>query len=142
MDHLESRIMTEADNMLDKAVLEEELKRVVGEKLVIRKALASSGLGEALDGTVIRFSRRFPGQEDTWYAYAGIKANGKWYLTGERSPQSMTWEGLVKWLVSGIAVSYQSISVATELVSLATPLAKAHLRGTKSLVDLDALGQE
>lgn len=40
--------------------------------------------------TVIRFSVRFGGS--TVYHYAGIKANGLWYLTGGIKNRNLTWD--------------------------------------------------
>lgn len=62
---------------------------------------------EPEEGTVIRFHLQFCGAGRT-YHYAAIRAGGKWYLTGSRAPQHLSWEDLLTWMTnkecSGIEV--------------------------------------
>jgi hypothetical protein len=46
------------------------------------------------DGAVIRFRRVIGPRE---YSYAAIRGGGHWYITGNRSPQHLTWSELTRW---------------------------------------------
>lgn len=59
------------------------------------------------DGTVLQFEKSFPNTPDNHYSYVAHRANGYWYLTGERSPQRITWEQLVSWMGLGVHTVYQ-----------------------------------
>lgn len=48
------------------------------------------------DGAVIIFEYQFTPSGQA-YSYAALKAHGKWYTTGPRSPKAYTWEELVSW---------------------------------------------
>lgn len=52
------------------------------------------------DGQVLSFTRTYAGS-DVLYRYAAVRSVGRWYLTGARSPQGLTWLQLATWLVSG-----------------------------------------
>lgn len=52
------------------------------------------------DGQVLSFERTFIGSDQVW-RYAAVRSGGRWWLTGAKSPQGLTWEQLVLWLVSG-----------------------------------------
>lgn len=46
---------------------------------------------------VIFFGKTFGGEKV--YTFAAVKAtNGNWYVTGDRSPQDLTWDRLVEWI--------------------------------------------
>jgi hypothetical protein len=64
------------------------------------------------NGAVIRFALTFgprvldafppgtrnPQPNPTTFMYAGIRAQDKWYLTGENSPQALDWLELLAWI--------------------------------------------
>lgn len=52
------------------------------------------------DSQVLFFTRAYAGS-DVLYRYAAVRSVGRWYLTGARSPQGLTWLQLATWLVSG-----------------------------------------
>lgn len=64
------------------------------------------------DSTIISFERVFGLSWDEAkdvdfagtevYKYAGIKAAGKWHLTGDRAPQKQSWDELICWLNDGV----------------------------------------
>jgi len=89
---------------------------VVSRKTVLRKRLAA--MEEELanlerfpkdtfaDRSVIRFDKGFE-NTDKQYAYAAIKANDRWYLTGSTAPlQGMSWDELVSWMSDGVSEVY------------------------------------
>lgn len=53
------------------------------------------------DGAVLRFTKKFPDGEHR-YTYVATRVDGLWYLTGERSPQGVTWEKLVGFMGLGV----------------------------------------
>lgn len=53
------------------------------------------------DGTKLEFEKTFPGSEQR-YAYLALRAAGRWHLTGQRSPQNVTWEHLVEFMGLGV----------------------------------------
>lgn len=52
------------------------------------------------DGQILYFTRTFVGS-DIMYRYAALRSDGKWYMTGGKSPQGAAWRDLALWLVSG-----------------------------------------
>jgi len=59
------------------------------------------------DGTTLQFQKSFPGTPDTTYSYAAHRVDGRWYLTGARSPQGLTWDALVSWMGLGVSEVYE-----------------------------------
>lgn len=58
------------------------------------------------DGTVIRFAKRFQ-RSGKIYTYAGIRADGLWYLSGKREQgQARTWDELVDFLSGGVPAEH------------------------------------
>lgn len=53
------------------------------------------------DGAILRFVKKFPKSEQS-YAYVATRIDGLWYLTGKRSPQGITWSGLVEFMGLGV----------------------------------------
>jgi len=84
-------------------IIAEELGRDEAEALAALAARTLARLdqiderygSDAEDGSVIRFVRRI---RTRTYSYAAIRAGGYWYVTGNRSPQHLTWSELVRWL--------------------------------------------
>lgn len=58
------------------------------------------------DGAIITFEKKFP-HGDTLYSYVAHKADGRWYVTGERSPQGVSWDDLVDFMGLGVEKVYQ-----------------------------------
>jgi hypothetical protein len=88
----------------DAALAAEVQKKRVEAELELKRSILS-GLGDDLvDGTIVQFWKQFAvgGRE---YMYAAIRADGKWYTTGPKSPKGYTWEEFTLWLASGIPVS-------------------------------------
>jgi hypothetical protein len=51
---------------------------------------------------VFYFKKRFPYSSKGEYAFAGIKAGGYFYLTGNRHTGAMSWEELSDFLMDGV----------------------------------------
>jgi hypothetical protein len=56
-------------------------------------------LDEAADGLVLVF-RWKPSETSKSYAYAALKADDRWYVTGRESPNGLDTEDFVAWLIS------------------------------------------
>jgi len=84
-------------------IIAEELGRDEAEALAALAARTLARLdqieqrygSDAEDGSVIRFTRMI---RTRTYSYAAIRGGGYWYITGNRSPQHLTWSELVRWL--------------------------------------------
>lgn len=59
-----------------------------------------------LDGDVIAFERNFP-HGDQRYSYAAQRADGLWYVTGNKSPNGVPWDKLVDWMGLGVDEVYK-----------------------------------
>lgn len=59
------------------------------------------------DGTTLIFQKGFPSNPDTKYAYSAVRADGLWYVTGNRSPQGITWDEFVNWMGLGVDEIYR-----------------------------------
>lgn len=59
------------------------------------------------DDTTLQFEKSFPGTPDTAYSYVAHRVDGRWYLTGARSPQNLTWDAFVSWMGLGVTTVYQ-----------------------------------
>lgn len=53
------------------------------------------------NGTHLEFVKVFP-NSDKEYPYAALRANDRWFLTGERSPNNITWAQFVDWCGVGV----------------------------------------
>ena len=58
------------------------------------------------DGTTLEFVKVFPNSTKE-YPYRALRADGLWYLTGERSPNRITWEAFVNWAGVGVTEVYK-----------------------------------
>lgn len=58
------------------------------------------------DGATLEFEKRFPGS-DKPYRYVAIKAGDRWHITGQRSPQNVTWKKLVGFMGLGVETVYK-----------------------------------
>lgn len=54
-----------------------------------------------VDGAILRFEKRFPRSEQR-YTYVAARINGRWFTTGKRSPQGITWGELVEFMGLGV----------------------------------------
>lgn len=45
---------------------------------------------------VIVFTKAF-GESKTTFTYAALRVDDKWYITGSRAPQGLSWEDLLLW---------------------------------------------
>jgi len=59
------------------------------------------------DGTTLIFQKSFPHSPDTKYSYSAVRANELWYVTGDRSPQGVTWDEFVSWMGLGVDEVYR-----------------------------------
>lgn len=59
------------------------------------------------DDATIMFSKTFPHTPDKSYSYVATKRNDLWYVTGDRSPNGVTWDALVDWMGLGVEKVYQ-----------------------------------
>lgn len=55
------------------------------------------------DGQVLTFEKHYPNQrlESVKYYHAAIKSGGYWYVTGNRSPNKVTWDALIEFIGYG-----------------------------------------
>jgi hypothetical protein len=99
---------TESDTVYalgaDAALAAEVQKKRVEAELELKRSILSGFGDDLVDGTIVQFWKQFTvgGRE---YMYAAIRADGKWYTTGPKSPKGYTWEEFTLWLVSGIPAS-------------------------------------
>lgn len=93
----------------------EALARRAAEELAFLDRLEDKYGAEPQDGAVIRFTKQFaspsygysaPTSQVVRYTYAGIRANGKWYLTGAKGSQSWSWFELLNWLDEGVPAEH------------------------------------
>jgi hypothetical protein len=59
------------------------------------------------DGTTLQFEKSFPHTPNATYSYAAHKVDGRWYLTGARSPQALTWDAFISWMGLGVSEVYK-----------------------------------
>lgn len=60
-----------------------------------------------VDGDVITFHKKFPNGEKL-FSYAAQRTDGLWYITGNRSPQGITWDKFVNWMGLGVSGIYNA----------------------------------
>lgn len=58
------------------------------------------------DGDVLEFERTFPGSDQA-YRYVALRAEGRWFLTGQRAPQNCSWDRFVAFMGLGVAAVYK-----------------------------------
>src|SRR5688500_15870092 len=61
----------------------------------------------SVDGTTLQFDRNFPANQDKRYSYVADRVEGRWYVTGARAPQGVTWDTLVDWMGLGVDEVYR-----------------------------------
>lgn len=88
-------------DQMDLATATDELDRVNERANILREhitALECAGIDEYEDGTVIRFNKPMiiRGVERK-LAYAAIKKNDAWFVTGVSGPNEVNWTTLVLW---------------------------------------------
>lgn len=73
-----------------------------------------------VDGCVIMFNKTFSTNRAKVYNYAAIRADGRWFTTGPKSPKSYTWAELVSWMIGSDPVNpgVTDIHVVTGVGSL------------------------
>jgi|SRR5688572_158872 len=54
------------------------------------------------NGDTIQFEKSFPNSPSTYYSYAAHRAVDRWFVTGDRSPNNITWDELVSWMGLGV----------------------------------------
>ena len=84
-----------------KRVLEERIASASRELERLEENTKYDRIGQMLDGTIIKFKRRFS-RGGRPYLYAAIKASGSWYTTGPSSPKEYAWEQFLPWILSGL----------------------------------------
>lgn len=60
------------------------------------------------DTDMLRFEKTYP-NSDKAYMYAAVRVDGLYHLTGDKSPDRMTWSELVEWM--GVGVDPKQIDV-------------------------------
>lgn len=91
--------------VLEEVRAEREERRLADAKTKVTAALDALGEDTYDEHTVLRFEKTHGAR---LYTYAVLKANDLWYRTGRdcmHVPQSMTWDDLTLWLVSGTPVT-------------------------------------
>jgi hypothetical protein len=93
---------TEETSVPAREVLTAALDRAAQRLAEYDAAVAAYGEEPQKDGAVIRFRKWFP-RSPFRYSYAAIKADGVWYVTGNRRQFSngVSWDELVKFLIEG-----------------------------------------
>lgn len=94
-------LMNTADDEVARRIQQAKIDREVADKM---RLIEGFGMDDFLDGTVFKFSKKFV-EDGIAYSYAAIKAGGKWYTTGPKSPKGYDWDEFILWLVSGIPSS-------------------------------------
>lgn len=94
-----------------KAELRAEIARRERE---LAKLDALPDFGELVDGTVVALMVTLGRSRP--YAFIGFKTRGRWYLTGQQSPNGATSDELAEWLVS----SGRRLEAATVLAEIET----------------------
>jgi hypothetical protein len=80
---------------------------------------AMPDFGALVDGTVVALTVTYGRSRP--YVVVGYKANGKWYLTGERSPNGVDSEELAHWLTtSGRRLGTAAVLAEIETVTVGT----------------------
>lgn len=75
--------------------------------------------GALVDGTVVAFTVTYGRSRP--YVVVGYKTGGKWYLTGERSPNGVDSEELANWLTtSGRRLGTAAVLAEIETVTVGT----------------------
>lgn len=59
------------------------------------------------NGDHIAFEKSFPGTPERSYSYGAHKVDDRWYITGARSPQGVTWDALLTWMGLGVEKVYK-----------------------------------
>jgi len=59
------------------------------------------------DGDRLQFEKSFPGTPDKRYSYLALRVDGRYHITGARSPQNITWEQFVNWAGLGVNTVYK-----------------------------------
>lgn len=74
-------------------------KQVIEQRIAALEAeaveLERFGEDNYAEGTVLIFKTDFGKASGTTYTYAAVKVVGRWFLTGARSMQGVTWDELV-----------------------------------------------
>lgn len=83
------------------AKLKERVALQEAQSLLERKTAAFDALGADTfeNGDIVAFTKQWTTLVCT---YAAIKANDRWYVTGMRAPNNVTWDNFKLWLVSDI----------------------------------------
>lgn len=78
--------------------------------------LARYGSDDYAEGDVLTFKGDFGNEGGTKYAYAAIKAGGKWHLTGgAKTPSYIGWDALVQFFIKANVQKVRKV-VETERV--------------------------
>jgi hypothetical protein len=60
-----------------------------------------------VDGTTLIFQKGFPSNPDQKYSYSAVRADGLYYVTGNRSPNGLAWDQFVNWMGLGVDEVYR-----------------------------------
>lgn len=134
-----------------KAALRAEIARCERELV---KLEALPGFEELVDGSVVALNVTLGRSRP--YVFIAYKTRGRWYLTGERSPNGATSDELAEWLVTSgrrlesaavlaeIETETETVGVAVDLGALLGPIREyaPRVRGFCQLPDCYCNGNE
>jgi hypothetical protein len=97
----------------------EAARRVAGAEKALAKLDAMPDFDDMAEATivglVVTYGRSKP------YVVIGYKAQDRWYLTGDSSPNKVTSEGLLDWLVTGGRRLIEAVPIAQFSVERVAP---------------------
>jgi hypothetical protein len=88
-----------------------------------------------VDNTQIRFTRNFPGGDQT-YTYGAVRANGVWYTTGAKGLNGVTWAALINWLGLGLVGDIEVVYNPLEVEAVKAPARKRTSRTVRTSNEL------
>lgn len=83
--------------------------RILNELDAIRSKYLD-GVEPTEDGAVITFQRALLAAEGTFYSYAAMRADTKWYLTGTMGSIAFTWDELLFWCEEGVTRDFRLVT--------------------------------
>ena len=104
--------------------IELQMSALAAEQARLLAAAAHFGNDVYEDGNILTWEKCFDGSERS-YAYAAIKAAGRWYVTGSVAPRDgMLWGALVDFMVKGCGGNYPDIYVVETITEVSGPSAQ------------------